>query len=66
MADSDAIRYLQIAQVDLAESCFGLAIANVRHRPTSSGHPILGPGAGARAATTLEPVSKHWVNWDHG
>jgi hypothetical protein len=69
MADPDAIRYLRIAQADLAERFFGQAIANVRPRSDSSGQSqsFLGPGAGARAATfMLETVSKHWVNWDHG
>ena len=59
MADPDAIRYLRIAQADLAESFFGQAIANVRPRSDSSGQSFLGPGAGARADTPPEPVRKH-------
>ena len=59
MADPDAIRYLRIAQADLAESFFGQAIANVRPRSDSSGQSFLGPGAGTRANTQLVPVRNH-------
>ena len=53
------IRYDDSLEIDSGGSCFGQAIANVRHRPASSGQPILGSGAGARAATPLEPVRNH-------
>ena len=59
MADPDAIRYLRIAQADLAESFFGQVIASVRPRSASSGQSFLGPGAGARADTQLEPARNH-------
>ena len=59
MADPDAIRYLRIALADLAESFFGQVIASVRPRSDSSGQSFLGPGAGARADTQLEPVRNH-------
>jgi hypothetical protein len=46
-------------EIDSGGSCFGLAIANVRPSSASSGQSILGPGAGARAASPLEPDRKH-------
>ena len=52
-------RYDDSLEIDSVGSCFGQAIANVRHRSASSDQSILGPGAGARAATPLEPVRKH-------
>jgi hypothetical protein len=52
-------RYDDSLEIDSGGSCFGLAIANVRPSSASSGQSILGPGAKARAATSLEPVRKH-------
>ena len=57
--DAVQTRYDDGLEIDSGGSCFGLAIANVRHRPASSGQSILGSGAGASAATPLEPVRNH-------
>ena len=57
--DAVQTRYDDSLEIASGGRRFGQMMASVRRRSSSSGEPIHGPRAGARAATPLEPVKKH-------